>query len=182
MRVFTSIASVFFIFSSSALAQEPNRSRGQGYFFFALGGGTIGPQGHQYQPDIHVGAGGEGFIYKGLGVGAELGPVGPTKNCSYSGGQCPLGWFAWAFGLGSANFSYHFLPSTIDRKFEPFVTAGYSMFFHHGVFNGYNVGGGINVWMTKNAALRFEGRFHSTGIDAVYVNQFAGFRVGMTFR
>src|ERR1700757_2314987 len=100
MRVFTSVASVFFIFASSALAQEPNRSRGQGYFFFALGMGDNGPEGHQYQPDIHLGAGGEGFIYKGLGVGAELGPFFPTKT-----GSPFSGWSDWAVGLGSANLS-----------------------------------------------------------------------------
>ena len=174
MRVFTSVASVFLIFSSSALAQEPNRSRGQGYFFFALGMGDNGPEGrgHQYQPDIHLGAGGEGFIYKGLGVGAELGPFFPTKT-----GSPFSGWSDWAEGLGSANLSYHFLPDTIDRKFEPFVTAGYSLFFRAGTFNGYNGGGGVNVWMNKNAALRFEGRFH-----VAYEHHFAGFRIGMTFR
>ena len=172
MRVFTSVASVFFIFASSALAQEPNRSRGQGYFFFALGMGDNGPEGHQYQPDIHLGAGGEGFIYKGLGVGAELGPFFPTKS-----GSPFSGWSDWAVGLGSANLSYHFLPDTIDRKFEPFVTAGYSLFFRAGTFNGYNGGGGVNVWMNKNVALRFEGRYHSA-----YYYHFAGFRIGMTFR
>jgi hypothetical protein len=171
MKVFTSAASVFFIIASSALAQEPNLSRGQGYFFVALGAGDTGSG--TSQKNIHIGAGGEGFIDKGLAVGAELGPVGPTKT-----GQAPLGWFSYADGLGSANLSYHFLPSTIDRKFEPFVTAGYSMFFHHGVFHGYNVGGGVNVWMNKSVALRFEGRFH----QAYYDHQFAGFRMGMTFR
>ena len=172
MKVFTFVASVFFIFASSVLAQEPNRSRGQGYFFFALGMGDSGPAGHTYQQNIHVGAGGEGFIDKGLAIGAELGPLGPTKT-----GSPFLGWSDWVVGLGSANLSYHFLPDTIDRKFEPFVTAGYSMFFRHGIFNGYNVGGGVNLWVNKSAALRFEGRFHSA-----YDHNFAGFRIGMTFR
>jgi hypothetical protein len=178
MKVFTSVASVLLICSSSVLAQEPNLSRGQGYIFFALGMGDIGPAGHTYQQNIHIGAGGEAFIDKGLAVGAELGAVGPTKT-GYG-----LGWFDWAFGLGSANLSYHFLPSTIDRKFEPFLTAGYSMFFHHGVFNGYNVGGGVNVWMNKDVALRFEGRFHSAyhGEAGGDTHNFAGFRMGITFR
>jgi len=173
MKVFTSVASVLLIFSSSALAQEPNRSRGQGYFFFAPGIGNIGPESGN-QLDIHVGGGGEGFIGKGLGVGAELGPISAKNAGIYYPSQT---WFNQAIGLGSANLSYHFLPSTIDRKFEPFVTAGYSLFFRHGTFNGCNVGGGVNVWMNKNVALRFEDRFHS----ALY-HHFAGFRIGMTFR
>ena len=173
MKIFASVASVCFIFSWSALAQEPNRSRGQGYFFFAVGSGNIGPNGTS-QKDLHVGAGGEGFIDKGLAIGAELGPVGPSSARS---GPITLGWVDYAIPLGSANLSYHFLPSTIDRKFEPFVTAGYSLFFRHGTFHGYNVGGGVNAWMNKNAALRLEGRVHSA-----YNYHFAGFRIGMTFR
>ena len=170
MKEFASLFSVFFIFLWSALAQEPNRSRGQGYFFFAPGLGNRRPGGNEL--DIHIGAGGEGFIDKGLGVGVELGPVGPTKH-----GSSTLGWFDDAVGLGSANLSYHFLPSTIDRKFEPFVTAGYSLFFRAGTSSGVNAGWGGNVWMNKNAALRFEGRVHATDLY-----HFASFRVGMTFR
>jgi len=51
MKAFTSVAGVFFLLSSSALGQEPNRSRGQGYAFFALGMGDLGPTGHTNQLD-----------------------------------------------------------------------------------------------------------------------------------
>src|SRR5437879_12794523 len=89
MKVFASLFSVFFIFLWSALAQEPNRSRGQGYFFFAPGLGKRRPGGNDL--DIHIGAGGEGCIDKGLGVGVELGAVGPTKH-----GSSPLVWCSGA--------------------------------------------------------------------------------------
>jgi len=164
MRI-ASVACVFLIFSVSALAQEPNSSRGQGYFLFSTGGGNVGAA-----PDIHMAAGGEAFVYRGFGVGVEVGPVSPLKTS-------PDGFFEDVVGLGSANLSYHFLPSTIDRKFEPFVTAGYSLFFRAGTFSGYNVGGGTNVWLGKNTALRLAGRVHSTPNY-----HFAGFEVGVTFR
>ena len=173
MKLFTSVTSVLLIFSSSALAQEPNRSRGQGYLFFAPGIGNIGPQSGN-QLDIHVGGGGEGFIEKGFGVGAELGLVSAKNAGIYYPSQT---WFNQAIGLGSANLSYHFVPSTIDRKFEPFVTGGYSLFFRHGTSSGMNIGGGVNVWMNENVALRLEGRAHLADLY-----QFAGFRIGVTFR
>ena len=62
--------------------------------FFAPGMGNVETE-RTNQLDIHVGGGGEGFIYKGLGVGAELGPLGPTKT-----GQPTSGWFDDAIGLG----------------------------------------------------------------------------------
>jgi len=165
LRMLASVACIFSIFAPSALAQEPNSSRGQGYFLFAAGGGNVGAP-----PDIHIAAGAEAFVYRGLGVGVEVGPVSPLKTS-------PDGFFEDAVGLGSANLSFHFLPRTIDRKFEPFVTAGYSLFFRAGTFSGYNVGGGTNVWLGKNTALRLGGRVHSTPDY-----HFAGFEVGVTFR
>ena len=167
MKVFRSMACLFFVFSSAASAQDPHRSRGQGYFFVAPG--VIGH--NEDQPAIHIGAGGEGFIYRGLAIGIELGPVGPLKTGPYND------WLDNVIGLGSANLSYHFLPNNLDRRFESFVTAGYSLFFRAGTFNGYNIGGGTNVWLSKNAALRLEARGHST---AYY--HFVGFRIGITFR
>lgn len=165
MRMLASVTCIFLLFSVSVLAQEPNSSRGQGYFLFATGGGNVGTA-----PDIHIAVGGEALVYRGLGIGVEVGPVSPLKTS-------PGGFFEDVVGLGSANLSYHFLPSTIDRKFEPFVTAGYSLFFRAGTFSGYNVGGGTNVWLGKNTALRLEGRVHSTPNY-----HFAGFEVGVTFR
>jgi hypothetical protein len=60
--------------------------------------------------------------------------------------------------VGSANLSYHFLSGTKDRKLEPFVTAGYTLFFRAGTSTGVNLGGGVNVWLTEHAALRLEVR------------------------
>lgn len=159
MKEYFSIALAFFAISGSASAQSPDRSKGQGYVFFAPAVGNIN-RGYG-DVNIHAGFGGEGFVYKGLGLGAEIGGVGKS----------------YVIGLGSANFSYHLFPRTKDRNLEPFVTAGYSMFFRAGTFHGYNAGGGINVWLNKALAMRFEIRNqHSHYYEAV------SFRIGLTFR
>jgi len=157
MRVLVSIAAVFFTISFYANAQTPDRSRGQGYAFFAPGVSNISYN----NAVIHIGAGGEGFIYKGLGIGAELGGVGKD----------------YVIGLGSVNLSYHLFPRTTDRKLEPFVTAGYSVFFRAGTYHGYNAGGGINVWLKKDLALRFEIRDQHS-----WYHKAVSFRIGVTFR
>jgi len=112
MKVLMTFA-ILFSLSFPAAAQEPNRSKGQGYLLFAPGVNNIGPG----SAALQIGGGGEGFVYRGLGLGIEILAVGTDG----------------VVGLGSANFSYHLLPRTTDRKLEPFVTAGYSMFFRHGI-------------------------------------------------
>jgi len=151
----------FLSFSVSLAAQGTNRSSGQGYVFFAPGVGDIGPGN---ETTLQLGVGGEGFIYRGLGLGVEIGPVGlwPGRY-EYS-----------PTGLGSANLSYHFLR---DRNVEPFVTAGYSMFFRHGISQGSNFGEGVNVWLNENMAMRFEVRHHESRL-----RYNTGFRIGVTFR
>jgi len=169
-KILVSVA-VFFSLSLSVAAQEPNRSRGQGYVFFAPGIGNLGPG----KATLQIGAGGEGFIYKGFGIGAEIGPVGPWSAVHY--GQYSLGWIDNVVGLGSANLSYHLLPGTTDHALEPFVTAGYSMFFRAGISQGSNFGGGVNVWLSKDIAMRFEVRDHES-----WWRRNVGFRLGVTFR
>jgi len=166
MKKLISTALLLIALSQSALAQSSNSSRGQGYLFFAPGlsdgNGRI-PSG----TSIHIGGGGEGFVYKGLGVGAELGVAGPWSGF---GGE--------AFGVGSVNLSYHFLPSATDRKLEPFVSLGYTLFFRAGVTHGGHAGFGLNRWLNNDVALRFEIRDDVEGGHGHLV----GFRIGVTFR
>jgi len=157
MKIMISIAAVFFTMSSYVSAQTPDRSRGQGYVFAAPGIGNY----ELGKPNIHIGIGGEGFIYRGLGIGAEIGGVGSDR----------------VVGLGSANLSYHFFPRKTGDRLEPFVTAGYSLFFRAGLSGGYNAGGGFNLWLNKDLALRIEIRDqHSHRFETV------SFRIGVTFR
>jgi hypothetical protein len=137
-----------------AFAQEPS-SRLQNYVFVAPGtwNNFI-----ENGASIHVGAGTEFRVYKGLGVGAELGPLIPW---SPPGGFC-CGSNNRVTGLGSADLSYHFLPNLAGRKVQPFVKSGYSLFFRQGTSSGYNVGGGIDLWPRNKVGMRFEVRYHSS--------------------
>jgi hypothetical protein len=125
-------------------------------------------------PWCTLAVGGEGLIYKGLGVGAELG--------------CMFPWSSFDDGLavGSVNMSYHFPPRTKSRKLEPFVAGGYTLFVRHGISGGSNFGGGVNYWFAERAALRFEVRDTNTlgGSRALFgdVDHVISFRIGVTWR
>jgi hypothetical protein len=170
MKVLVSLV-LFCSLPLSVAAQEPNRSRGQGYIFFAPGVGNI----FERRATLQFGAGGEGFVYNGLGIGVEIAPVGPWSVPS--GSQFSLGWIDYVVGVGSANLSYHFLPATTDRQLEPFVTAGYNVFFRAGVTHGANVGAGINIWLKRNVAMRFEVRDQQS-----WYRDNLSLRLGVTFR
>jgi hypothetical protein len=144
--------------------KQEQESAGQGYLFAAPGGilsngGITGT--------LHFGGGGEFNIYKGLGIGAEIGYLSPTR--------------AMGCGIGvlSLNGLYSF---RTDRrsKVVPFVTGGYSLLFRSGYANAFNVGGGLNYWFSDKAGLRFEFRDH---ISPNYWDAHAvQARIGITFR
>jgi len=129
----------------------------------------------------NTGFGGEVLIGKGidkaLGVRVELGYAGPGWSFDGNG----------AVGVGSIDASYHFLGKKNRRKVEPFATGGYSLYYGQRTTtqSGYNLGGGVNLWVIKHAALRLEVRYQG-GIN--YFDGFSpfthyvAFRVGMTFR
>jgi len=124
----------------------------------------------------NTGFGGEALIYKGLGVGAEASYAG--ADWSFSGGE--------AVGIGSVDASYHFFGKRNRRRLEPFATGGYSLYFGDRTRfeHGYNLGGGVNFWVLKHAAMRFELRDQghvNFGGSSAFTN-FAAFRFGMTFR
>ena len=124
---------------------------------------------------VNAGFGGEFFVRKGLAVGPEFGYAGP--DWSFGTGS--------AVGVGSIDACYHFFGKKNHRRIEPFVVGGYSLYFgdRTDFQNGFNLGGGVNLWVAKHAALRLEIRdqdhinyFHSQ------FTRFVAFRVGMTFR
>ncbi|HTS67895.1 MAG TPA: hypothetical protein VMO17_02840 [Terriglobia bacterium] len=177
-------------------AQNAENSYGaQGYFFLApivsnttnvlnpAYNGVVFVPGEPLPPDLflqgrggtNIGFGGEAFVYKGLGVGAEAGYAAPTWR--FDAGE--------TVGVGSVDASYHFFDQAHRRRLEPFIAGGYSLYFgdRTDFQNGYNFGGGLNLWIAKHAALRLEVRdqgnihyFHSQ------FTNFVAFRVGMTFR
>jgi len=153
-----------------APAQNPNpRYLGQGYFFFGWGTGTPS----YVHPVIkQVGFGGEGFLYKGLGVGAEA---------SYaSWGTQSTAW------IGCGDLSYHFRRHAAPFQVDPFVLGGVSIVGPTEVGGGrgspaLNFGGGANLWLAKHAALRFEFR-DVAGASFWNFDHVFSFRIGMTFR
>ena len=162
-------------FASAQKSEDPHY-RGEGYFFFGVGPGiiactgvfTCGPTTRQVVK--HVGFGGQGFLHKGLGLGMELGYAR---------------WWADGeeAGIGSVNLSYHLRRTAAHTRVEPFVLWGYTLMFRRSEFhNVTNFGGGVNLWMAKHAALRFEVRNYTpVNIPRGYQN-FVEFRVGLTFR
>jgi len=159
-KIFAVIA-VFFFLSAAMTFAEDEVSGGRGYAFFAPGafvehGRSLGL--------LHFGGGGEGMLYKGLGVGAELGYVAPWRESS-SG-----------IGLLSLNGLYQFRN---NRKITPFVTAGYSLAFREGHINMFNIGGGAHWWFANRIGLRMEFRDH---IHRQSNLQYLEGRIGLTFR
>ena len=178
-------------------AQSANHSsRKQPYFFIAsivsntkyVGnpayyGVVAQPPGQPLPADFYVtkvggvntGFGGETFVSKGLGLGVEAGYAGP--DWSFSGGG--------AVGAVSIDASYHFFGKKNHRRIEPFAVGGYSLYYgdRTATQSGFNIGGGLNFWVAKHAALRLEVRdqdhinyFHSQ------FTRFVAFRFGMTLR
>jgi hypothetical protein len=178
MKTFLYICAVLFVVSVSASAQEAD-SRWNAYAFLAPGTSTYVESG---RATLHVGGGAEAFIYHGLSLGAEIGPffswTAPGRGFTPFSDR--------VHGLGSTNITYHFLSNTTDRKLDPFLTGGYSLFFGNisvvgrgstSNQSGYNAGGGANFWLLRRAALRLEFRHQSS----VWYKT-TEVRAGMTFR
>lgn len=144
-----------------ALAQGSNERRGWGYAF----GGVGGASGSGSTAFFQAGGGGEGLVYKGLGLGAEVGYIAPFRSPGDG------------FGILSPDVSYHF--SNGSSKLVPFVTGGYSLAFRRGTSSGGNFGGGVQYWMKDRVALRVEFRDHVFSSDSPHLFQF---RVGLSFR
>jgi hypothetical protein len=115
-----------------------------------------------------VGGGGEHVFGPGIGIGAELGAVGPWRN------------YRSAIGMFSVNGSYHFLRDR--RKIDPFAGGGYTLGFRSGSINLGNFGGGLNYWFGDRIGLRVEFRDHVYASGRSPDVHYWGFRFGITFR
>jgi hypothetical protein len=143
------------------LAQSSNERRGWGYAV----GGVGAASGNGSTGFFQVAGGGEGLVYKGLGLGAEIGYLAPFRGPGDG------------LGIVSPDFSYHF---SRGSKLVPFVTGGYSLAFRSGATSsGGNFGGGVQYWMKDHVALRVEFRDHVFSSDSPHLFQF---RVGISFR
>ena len=162
MRRLITLVSFLVLVAGAAPAQTASEPRAWGYGFGAIGGTSGGSI-----ATLHVGGGGEGLVYKGLGLGAEVGYLFPFENLGDG------------IGILSTDVSYHFVKPRANRKLVPFVTGGFSLAFRSGASGGGNFGGGVQYWLRPRLGLRFEFR------DQVFSSDFAhlyGFRVGLSFR
>lgn len=153
---------LFFIGAILALplAAQEVQQRVQGYTYMGLMGSNEINFGQMLNPGI----GADVFVYKGLAANVDVGYTGYYNNFANEG-----------FGIFSPNVSYHFRKSA---RFDPFVTAGYSMAFRSWTYNMGNYGGGFTCWFAKHAGFRFEARDHRDGSE----NFFTALRFGISFR
>ena len=159
MRNITLALILLAAWSAAASAQSSN-----GYVFFAPGGLTCCSH---TAMTLHLGVGGEAAIGKGVGVGAEIGALGPRRYFTDN-----------VVGIFSPNGYYHFVHGK-SGKADPFVTAGYTMLFRSGHANLFNFGGGVNYWFHSKVAARFEFRDHVYHSGPAL--HYWGFRFGVAF-
>ena len=150
MRQIIAKAALLLMLPALATAQNTDhRPRGLAYVF--VGAGT-------HQMGLTAGFGGEGYVYRGLGMGLEVGTAGV--------GTAANGNPNW-IGLGAADASYHFFPKKLLGRAAPFVAGGYTNLFGQDVFlqypgprspgnfvHGFNIGGGIDLFASKHAGWR----------------------------
>jgi len=172
-------------FASAQNTAEPSTGHlppGLGYVF--VGDATHGM-------GLAGGFGGELSSSSGLGMGLEVGAVGMTrKGDAY--------YNSYTTGVGSADALYHYFPKKAKGHIaSPFVAGGYTMLFGHNsdpmgknvMTNGFNIGGGVDLFATKHAGVRFDVRYYGHGgriLKNAYPDlaqfSFVAFRVGLTFR
>ncbi len=160
MRRILAVAMLLLAVSTAARAQPSH-----GYLFLAPGGVSSG--GHTAMT-LQLGAGIDAVLFKGVGLGAELGALGPREDFASN-----------VLGVASANGYYHFLHGR--PKADTYVTAGYSVMFRSGSFNLFNFGGGINYWFIPRLGLKAELRDHVYRPSGASIHYW-GIRVGLAFR
>src|SRR5260370_37263640 len=113
MKKLIATAALLLLFPMFSSAQNADHQyRGQGYVFVAP---------TTNDASVTTGFGGDAFVYRGLGLGADL------AYANHDNGR----------GVGSANASYHFLHSA-KYTVEPFVTGGFLPFFRAGGCDGFS--------------------------------------------
>ena len=160
MRWVVSLLCIFAGIGGPAHAQ-----RSYGYFIAGPGASANG----ESTATLQLAGGVEGTLGKGVGIGAELGALGPMKS------------FSDVLGVFSANGYYHLYGGDTSRKGDPFVTGGYTMFFRSGRSNLFNLAAGVNYWLHDRIGLRLEFRDHirTPGRGTVH---FFNLRVGLIVR
>lgn len=175
MKKLIAITAPLFMIPALAAAQgEGHPYRGQGYAFFGLGTGLD----YSHPLVEQLGFGGEGFLYRGFGLGGEA----AWSHYSLLFGYERTAW------IGSADGSYHFRRHAARGGVDPFILGGFSVYGPTSKEEGGrgqpggNFGGGVNLWLANHAALRLEFREHLNTGGYLPGNTAVSFRIGVTFR
>lgn len=137
---------------------EPFRYKGSGYGFF-----TAGACQHSYAI-VGAGGGAEGFIWRGLTVGAEGGYQTFTEGGGWGVLYLPVG--------------YHIVDRSKPGKWDPFVSFAVGLFGGGGVGATAHFGGGATYWFRKRVGVRTEFRVHGFSVSEVTAQG----RIGIAFR
>jgi hypothetical protein len=152
------------------IASLPALAQSHAFVYLAPGGQETGFPGNA-SGDVfaHFGGGGEYVTKSGIGIGADAGAMGFL--------------FGGTFGTFSVDGSYHF---RYQKLVDPFVFAGYSVFFDRnsgslfGTGTGlpsqnlFNFGGGTNLWFSRHvgAKIAFRDHLHSENGSTVHYGEF----------
>jgi hypothetical protein len=141
---------------------KPFRYNGNGFVFFSAGACI-----HRYL-NLGGGGGGEGFLWRGLTLGGEVGyyRFPADRNPGY--------------GLFSIGPGYHFVNRDTAAKWDPYLNVGLlGGAFMPGFFTGAgSLGGGVNYWFKQRMGLQ-------TGVQVQVLNRsdaVIAFRIGLSFR
>jgi hypothetical protein len=148
MRNFLLAVFILTLTCSSAAAQDAFKKPPKSFYIFA-GSGRIAANTSSSDASFQLGSGFEGFLYRGLGLGIELGAL---RNSKYQT------WNATMHG----NVIYDFQRSA-KQKLSPFVAFGPCFFKDYNVCCGIHFGGGIKYWMGNHYGVRAEFRDHVRG-------------------
>lgn len=166
MRIFLCLVCLPAFMPHPAPAQSRDwEKRTNGYVFVAPG--AVSSSGESAGM-LHFGAGGEGLLTRRLGIGSEIGYLGPTRGLSEG------------IGIFSVNAVYRFTGAVPGRRVFPFLTGGYSLGFRQGTLHIVNFGGGVQYWFRDRLGLRLEFRDHVSP-EYISVHLWQG-RIGLAFR
>lgn len=139
---------------------KPGRYRGSGYLVAGFGRCQHGVT------NMSAGGGGDGFLWRGLTLGGDVGVYAFTGRGSFR------------LGLATLNVGYSFANRNRRGRFEPFVNAGVvGVGFGPGVAQAAAAGGGLHYWFKPRVGLRTECRVMAVADEVLTI-----FRIGVSFR
>lgn len=160
------LAATLLIVPALLAAQQPEkpfRYDGLGYVSFGAGRCQHGVT------NVSVAGGGEGFLVRGLTLGADVGYYRFVE-------RNPFSWGALELTLG-----YHFADRKKRKKLDPFVSLSALGIAVGGCGCSAAAGslaGGLNYWFKERIGARSEVRVHVVGrAEAIML-----FRIGLSFR